>query len=355
MARMRVGAWAMLMGCVGCTFGTAGLSGSAGIGEDGGDGTASGGEGVTGSADVTSAGDHGTAPATQGADATATTGVETSTGDDASTGDESASATVGDEGPPEGCGDGRPGAGEGCDDANLDESDGCLSTCVVPRSCLHILGEIPSASDGTYTIVPDGGKLDVHCDMTTHGGGWTLVAKVNPADQDVPPDAEPVGWFDMTLSPAQLSTDELVDNAGLESHGAARFGPLLGEGSVARFELIAQADWNTTVDWYKRIAGPASFTQWFAADPMASQVCLDVDMMVGCSMGDIAVTSLTALDGMHMDDYGYQANTVIHMRLENDGDSYAGVCSDTNDNDGNAWPDDYAQHWGNGLRIWLRE
>ena len=88
------------------------------------------------------------------------------------------------------CGDGFVQAGvEACDDGNRDDDDGCNNRCELALgqsqnqaadSCRHLKEQLPATPNGTYWIDPNGGSradaFNAVCDMTTDGGGWTLLS-----------------------------------------------------------------------------------------------------------------------------------------------------------------------------------
>lgn len=73
--------------------------------------------------------------------------------------------------------------------------------------CLEIKQAGESSGDGVYEIDPDGdGPIEVYCDMTTDGGGWTLVASYVDGSY----------WYGGMSDSAEDHSDEDALRAGIE-------------------------------------------------------------------------------------------------------------------------------------------
>ena len=111
-----------------------------------------------------------------------------------------------------------------CDGVTPNESDGADSACP-GVSCLDILNQDSSSVDDVYWIDPDGnGAYEAYCDMTTQGGGWTLLLKT-AGDTDLGFD-DPL-WTDFNLL-NETSLDRTALNAKMESFVSLPIDELLG-------------------------------------------------------------------------------------------------------------------------------
>ena len=104
---------------------------------------------------------------------------------------------------------------EDCDDSNASistQGTGGSADCA-STSCKQIKDDGYGSSDGMYYVDPNntGSAYEVYCDMTTDGGGWTMVANISDAGSDVWSQFMPTsdaGLWDSTDTYGSFSTSD---------------------------------------------------------------------------------------------------------------------------------------------------
>ena len=153
--------------------------------------------------------------------------------------------------------------GDGCVDSGDCGSKFCnVDTCALATTCKQIKAADPMAPDGIYQIDPDGMgggmPISAYCDMTTDGGGWTMVFKLSSG---VAGDANNL-WTGAALNENDMA---LLDLKKATKHYVSGFiANYWNKGGVVVSEARAQVYKNAALQkFWKHDAATTTSTTWF--------------------------------------------------------------------------------------------